>query len=300
MPRSLTHQPLQATRTLRAAWSLSPIDVDALRAKIAALKAEAAWREQLVATMRASVAADRATAELARLQREFELAGPLQAELAFRREVDRSAIIRLTFADRLAEDLGDFEAAAAEYRRVARAFSRNPLGRDGNRSARESRCDVNVVESSSIDRTVAGTGGGRMVRADAPKSVTDSTRWLTKRLNFPIPPRKFPCTNKYAHYSSRLSSICSPFPWRHNSATTIRSSPTHGPVLELDQYYERYFIVRYDPELLPLSEALLQASLSDALIDRASQASRWKTPRREVDFSLCHGRRPRRGDVECD
>ena len=53
---------------------------------------------------------------------------------------------------------------------------------------------------------------------------------------------------------------------------------------QLDQRYERCFIVRYDMTLLPLTDALLPASLSDAMIHRALTACGMVDLESRIDF----------------
>jgi hypothetical protein len=102
------------------------IDAERLRAELAELEAEAELRMRVVADLRQAAAAERLQDELTRLEREVGPAAQLRAELAFQHEVDRSAIVNLTYAERLAEELGDTKAAAVEYRRVVTRFPNTP------------------------------------------------------------------------------------------------------------------------------------------------------------------------------
>jgi hypothetical protein len=54
---------------------------------------------------------------------------------------------------------------------------------------------------------------------------------------------------------------------------------------QFEQQYERYFVVRYDVTLLPLTDALLPASLSDAMIHRALIACGVVDLESQIDFS---------------
>ncbi len=79
------------------------------------------------------------------------------------------------------------------------------------------------------------------------------------------------------------------------SAQAQELSASAGAALvpsQLDQRYERCFIVRYDMTLLPLTDALLPASLSDAMIHRALTACGMVDLESRIDFSSIYTAEP--------
>ncbi|MBN1852113.1 MAG: hypothetical protein JW829_05285 [Pirellulales bacterium] len=102
------------------------IDVEQIRSEVAELETEAQLLLHVVEGLRQAAVVNRAKNELARLRSEIDPCPRLRYELDFQCEVDRSAIVSLTFAARLAEDLADPLAAAKAYRRVAERFPNTP------------------------------------------------------------------------------------------------------------------------------------------------------------------------------
>ena len=98
-------------------------DAEMLTIKLTAVKGEIELRQRVVTELQRTEAVNMAETELARLQREVSPASKLQSMLAFRREVDRSAIISLIYAERLAKELNDPKGAATEFRGIAERYN---------------------------------------------------------------------------------------------------------------------------------------------------------------------------------